>query len=114
MNSKLLIALAALSLSVPAMATTAIGIVSCDSWLHPETDLEPIVNQRWVVGFASGMNVMNSTLTKGSPDELLRFTSTQQLISIVDDHCAANPLGNAADPVIALFAVFRQLAKPPK
>ena len=92
MNRKILFTLAALSLSASAIGATSIGIVSCASWLHPETNLERIVNERWVVGFASGMNVMNSTLTKGAPDELSRFKSSAQIFELVNEHCTKTPV----------------------
>lgn len=114
MNRKILFILIALSLSTPAIGASTIGGVSCASWLNPATSSERIVNERWVVGFASGMNVMNSTLTTGGSDVLARFKSKQQLVDIVSDHCAQNPSGIAADAVVAMFHVLRLIPKPSK
>jgi len=96
---KLLIALAALTISMSAFSqTTSFGRPDCGQWVTAKG--QNSTYKSWLLGFVSGLNYMYDNLNldnKAVPNHLDKVSSAQQIYVWVDKFCQENPLKTVSD-----------------
>ena len=81
-----------------AQAVIVRGSVSCGVWVkeRQEKQFATLGNQRWLIGFMSG-------LAMESEKDILRTTDAASIFLWMDNYCQANPLKDIDDGASTLF-----------
>ena len=82
---------------------------SCDSWINERTRRDTQVQQFWVLGFLSGINV-EASATAGAPD-FLRSIDAGAVWASIDTYCRAHPLDSVSRAALAITTELIQRAK---
>jgi hypothetical protein len=100
-----------------AQKTVGYGETPCRSWSkerHADTP-KSLAYSAWVLGFVSGVNAI-SILQSDASSDFLGARPAQEMIRLVDAHCAAYPndnLDSAAQPARLCFAQARAAEASP-
>ena len=78
-----------------AQAQTYRGAPSCGSWISEKVVVIRAGNERWLVGFLSGLAAVSNK-------DFIKGTDNESIFLWVDNYCQANPLKDVFDAGIML------------
>jgi len=91
--------------SSTAEAATIFGGYDCGQWVkRSQQPARKALQEAWLLGFLSGMNVTYELAGSGPRDPLGTLNSADQAFVWMDNFCQANPLRQLDGAALELFA----------
>jgi hypothetical protein len=98
---KKMLALCCLTASFSAGAASALGVPNCADWGDKSVQY---VTHSWLLGYMTALNIVWTR--EGEPD-MLKGTTSAQLVLWMDDYCKAHLLSDAVDGSVDLVRELR-------